>query len=67
MKTSEDFTIAKLLKGSLLGLIGLALPFCSIYIGFYSGSMLLCGFLIVGGLVAFGLGVMMVCRCFART
>ena len=48
MKISEDFSIAKLLKGSLLGLTGLALFFSSIYIGFNNGSMWLCGFLIVG-------------------
>ena len=66
MKISEDFSIAKLLKGSLLGLTGLALFFSSIYIGFNNDSMWLCGFLIVGGLIAFGLGVLLVCRFFER-
>ncbi len=64
MKISEDFSVTKLLKGSLLGLTGLALLCCCIYIGSNNGSMVLCGFLIFGGLIAFGLGVLMVCRCF---
>jgi hypothetical protein len=67
MKTSEDFSIAKLLKGSLLGLLGVTLPFCSLYIGFHGGSLVLCGFLFVGGMVAIGLSTWMVCRCFRRT
>jgi hypothetical protein len=43
------------------------LPFCSIYIGFNGGNQVLCGFLIVGGMVATGLGVWMVCKNFKRT
>jgi hypothetical protein len=67
MKTSEDFSLVRLLEGSFLGLLGLMLPFCSLYIGFNGGNQVLCGFLIVGGMVATGLGVWMVCKNFKRT
>jgi hypothetical protein len=64
MKLSQDFTIAGLVRGSFLGVLGLTLTWCGYYIGINGGDQTLCGFTLLAGMVIAPLGLWMFTKNF---